>query len=244
MRFLLSVGSCVLVILILCGPVRAQGKVEVDWREGIVTAVSLGFSKTGIGDARGKMMAQRAARLMALRDIAEFMQGVHVSSETTVEDAMMVGDVVQARVQSVIKQAHQVGDTQFDASDMATVVMQVKFEGNMENVLMPHPGLGTSSGATQTVVETPLQTASSNHVTGLGIDARGLNLVSAMVPKILLEDGQIVYGPGQVNRESAVQNGGLVAYEKDIETAYRNDRVGKSPLTVKAVSGDRDYGHR
>jgi hypothetical protein len=197
MKSLWFVGSWVLVILILCGPVRAQGKVEADWREGLVKAVSLGFSKTGIGDARGKMMAQRAARLMALRDIAEFIQGVHVSSETTVEDAVMVGDVVQARVQSVIKQANQVGETKFDASGMATVTMQVKFEGNMANVLMPQAGFGTLSKDTQQTAAAPSQPASSGNVTGLVIDARGLNLVSAMVPKILLEDGQVVYGSGQ-----------------------------------------------
>ena len=46
---------------------------------------------------------------------------------------------------------------------------------------------------------------------------------------------------GQVSRESAVQNGGLVAYEKDLEAAYRNDRIGKRPLTVKGVAGQGTY---
>jgi hypothetical protein len=233
----------------LVNPVGAQSTVVVDWRAGVVETESVGFSKEGLDETRSKMMSQRAAKLMALRDIAEFIQGVHVSSETTVEDAMMVGDVVQGRVQSVIKQAHQIGATRYDSNGMATVRMRVKFEGNLADALLPQSGFGTFSqlgfgSLPQPGIpdaDHPQAPESTANVTGLVLDARGLNLVSAMVPRILAEDGQVIYGPGQVNRESAVQNGGLVAYEKTLQAAYQNDRVGNAPLTVKAVSGQGTY---
>ena len=62
------------------------------------------------------MMAEKAAQVMALRDMAEFIQGIQLTSETTVEEAMLTGDVVKARVNSVIRQAQQVGKTQYGAT--------------------------------------------------------------------------------------------------------------------------------
>lgn len=129
MWFLRCAIGCVFLLWILGASVWAQGEVEADWEKGIVKAVSHGFAREGLGGMRANMMAQRAARVMALRDMAEFIGGIHVSSETTVEDAMLSGDVISARVNSVIKQAYQVGKTQYDANGMATVGVDVETLG-------------------------------------------------------------------------------------------------------------------
>lgn len=234
MRFLQYAIGCVLLIWLLGAPVWAQGEVEVDWGKGIVKAASHGFARADLEGVRAKMMAQRAARVMALRDMAEFLRGVQITSETTVEDAMLASDMIGARVNSVIKQAHQVGKTQYDANGMATVTMAVQFDGNLADVVLPQDGFGTEMppGA---LPATPADVLPAD-VTGLVIDARGLNLVSAMVPKIMTSDEQIVYGPGNVSRDAAVQNGGLAGYEKDLDAALKNDRVGSRPMVVKGVA--------
>jgi hypothetical protein len=75
--------------------------------------------------------------------------------------------------------------------------------------------------------------------TGLIVDARGLGVRPAMVPKILNEDGKEVYGSAWVNRDYAVREG-MVGYLKDPAAAQANPRVTDKPLMVKAlkVSGD------
>jgi hypothetical protein len=69
--------------------------------------------------------------------------------------------------------------------------------------------------------------------TGLVVDARGLDVQPALIPVLVDENYQEVYGAAFVSREYAVQNG-LSGYSRSMgETDHR--RVGKSPLFVKGL---------
>jgi len=70
--------------------------------------------------------------------------------------------------------------------------------------------------------------------TGLVVDARGLNMRAALIPKLLNEGGQELYRGQYVPHEKAAQNG-LALYSKDLTAAQTNPRVGKNPLTVKGL---------
>ena len=238
-RLLTAGGLTLLLAWVFSVPVRAQVKAQVDWSKGVVKAVARGVPKEGITGVQGRILAERAAKVTALRDMVEFLQGVHVTAETIVEDAALKSDVIRARVDAVIKQARQVGETQFDADGVATVTMAVNLNGNLADVLLPQEGFGSAAPVPEAPAETPATLASG--VSGLIVDARGLNLISAMVPKVMDPEGQIVYGPKLVNRETAVQNGGLAGYEKDLEAAKKNDRVGDNPLVVKGIEARGTY---
>lgn len=73
--------------------------------------------------------------------------------------------------------------------------------------------------------------------TGLVIDARGLNLRAALIPRLLDENGQEIYRGAYVGAEKAAQNG-LALYSRDLTAAQTNPRVGKNPLTVKGARVD------
>lgn len=70
--------------------------------------------------------------------------------------------------------------------------------------------------------------------TGLVIDARGLTLNRAMGPRILDEDGNVLY-PDRKNvpEMSVLQDQGMVAYVRD---AAVTPRSGKEPLIVAALA--------
>jgi len=68
--------------------------------------------------------------------------------------------------------------------------------------------------------------------TGLVIDARGLNMRAALIPRILDEMGQEIYQGQYVLPEKAGQTG-VALYARDLTAAQTNPRVGKNPLTVK-----------
>ncbi len=70
--------------------------------------------------------------------------------------------------------------------------------------------------------------------TGLVIDARGLNMRPALIPKIFDASGQELYQGSYVPSEKAAQNG-LVLYSRDLTAAQTHPRVGKNPLTVKGL---------
>jgi hypothetical protein len=67
------------------------------------------------------------------------------------------------------------------------------------------------------------------------IDVRGLGLRPAMSPRILDQNGGVVYGPGNYTREYAIQNG-VAGYAKGLEKASADDRVKGNPLVIKGVS--------
>mgnify|MGYP003327039389 FL=1 len=71
-------------------------------------------------------------------------------------------------------------------------------------------------------------------MTGLIVDARGLGLRPAMSPKIMDQNGGIVYGPGNFTREYAVKMG-VAGYSKNLEQAQQNPRVTGNPLVVKGI---------
>jgi len=70
--------------------------------------------------------------------------------------------------------------------------------------------------------------------TGLVVDARGLGLKPALLPRIFDEGGNEVYSTRQVGRQSALEQG-LVGYAKDVSAAQRNIRVTDKPLLVKGI---------
>jgi hypothetical protein len=70
--------------------------------------------------------------------------------------------------------------------------------------------------------------------TGLVVDARGLGLKPALLPRILDEGGAEIYSTRQVSRQNAVEQG-LVGYAKDVSAAQRNIRVTDKPLLIKGI---------
>ena len=75
--------------------------------------------------------------------------------------------------------------------------------------------------------------------TGLVIDARGLNMRPALIPRVLDVNGQELYQGQYVPPEKAAQSG-LALYAKDLTAARTNARVGKKPLIVKGFKVNPD----
>ena len=56
-----------------------------------------------------------------------------------------------------------------------------------------------------------------------------------MSPRILNQDGSIVYGPNQYSRDYAASNG-VVGYAKTIEQAKKDPRVQGNPMVIRGTS--------
>ncbi len=93
------------------GGVSSGGKPGIDPRMKTVTAVGTGLIPEGIDARVGRLRAERAAKMDALRNLAERVKGIRLSSTTTVEDYMAKQDIVRARVDAVIKGARVVRTT-------------------------------------------------------------------------------------------------------------------------------------
>jgi len=217
-------------------PSGTSGK--VDWTTGVLTAVGIGAPPAqSANQAQARAMAERAAQVVAYRNLLEAVKGVRVDSTTTVENFMVTSDVIRTEVSGIVQGA-MVMDKKYMSDGSVEVTVGMKLTGALADALLPKtvtPPPTPPSGLTGTL--TP---ASPGQLyTGLIVDARGLGVKPAMAPRILNEDGKEVYGSAWINRDWAVREG-MVGYLKDPVAAQTNPRVADKPLLVKAlkVSGD------
>ena len=209
---------------------------KIDFTTQVITAVGIGAPPANPANpAQARAMAERAAQVVAYRNLLEATKGVRVDSTTLVENFMTTSDVIKAEVSGIIQGA-MIMDKKYMSDGSVEITVGMKLTGALADALLP------KSAATPPVLMTPpagASAAAGRLYTGLIIDARGLNVKPAMAPKVLNEDGKEVYGSAWINRDYAVREG-MVGYMKDRDAAQSNPRVTDKPLTVKAlkVSGD------
>jgi hypothetical protein len=213
-------------------PTGSSGK--VDWTTGVITAVGIGAPPAQPANAaQARAMAERAAQVVAYRNLLEAVKGVRVDSTTTVENFMVTSDVIKTEVSGIIQGA-MVMDKKYMSDGSVEVTVGMKLTGALADALLPKGPTTPQIG-----LATPTPGTQGQLYTGLIVDARGLGVRPAMAPKIVNEDGKEVYGSAWISRDWAVREG-MVGYLKDPVAAQTNPRVTDKPLMVKAmkVSGD------
>jgi hypothetical protein len=209
-------------------PVGSTGK--VDWTTGVLTAVGIGAPPAQPANAaQARAMAERAAQVVAYRNMLEAVKGVRVDSTTTVENFIVTSDAIRTEVSGIIQGA-MIMDKKYMSDGSVEVTVGMKLTGALADALLPKTLPTPPTGLTGALPPgTPGQL-----YTGLIVDARGLGVKPAMAPKILNEDGKEVYGSAWINRDYAVREG-MVGYLKDPVQAQMNPRVADKPLMVKAL---------
>lgn len=213
--------------------VGSSGK--VDWTTGVITAVGIGAPPAQPANAaQARAMAERAAQVVAYRNLLEVLKGVRVDSTTTVENFMVTSDVIRTEVSGIIQGA-MIMDKKYMPDGSVEVTVGMKLTGALADTLLPKGPQTPPTGLTGTLAPaTPGQL-----YTGLIVDARGLGVRPAMAPKIRNEDGKEVYGSAWISRDYAVREG-MVGYLKDPVAAQTNPRVTDKPLMVKALKASGD----
>ncbi len=255
---------CMLVVLptFLLGQgyveqVDPSGRNSINWTQQMVRCTGIGAPNPNQPLAAQRAGALRAAKQDALRNILETIKGINVTSETVVENAMLVSDVIRSRVEGAIR-GFRIVDTRYMSSGDVEVDVEVPLTGVILDALLPTDfgggilmtggqllcptcgqpwpaGKPVPPGVTLIQAGESAEAASGSMVfTGLVVDARGLGIRPAMAPNVMDDRGEEVYGSRFVSREYAVDIG-MVGYEKDVNRARQNERVADNPLIVKGV---------
>ena len=194
----------------------------VDYARRVIVTKGMGLPG-GVGGRGGQI---RAAIMDAQRNYLEVVKGAYITSNSTVEGNMLTGDIIQSRVEGLVKNFMPVDTTYWDDGTIE-VTVEFKMEGEFLDAVLPQ-GMG---GGTLPDYGTPAQ---PQIFTGLIVDARGLGIRPALAPKIVDQNGKEVYGSAMVSREWAIQQG-MVGYAKDPEKAKTNERVSPNPLFIKGL---------
>ncbi|RLG09396.1 hypothetical protein DRN73_09990 [Candidatus Pacearchaeota archaeon] len=156
-----------------------RGDGEINWTQGVIRAEGRGVMDTSLPYAQAKAMAVRAAVVDAQRNLLEIVKGVYITSETTVENAMLKNDVIKTKVEGVIKNARMVGEPQI--------------EGNLVKVVMEIPLYDT--GGIAPVFKEPEETEEKVKIKTpekIAIVVKGEEYKPVIFPKVVDEEGKTV----------------------------------------------------
>lgn len=216
----------------------------INYSNGWVTATGIGaISPLAQSPGQARATAVRAAKIDAMRNLLEAVMAIRVSSETTVRGAAVENDVIKTGVEGMVTGAKMLdingdgevdysGDIRYLSDTSIEIEMGVHMSG-ISSVVLPPTGYAPAP-ATGAAPAEAIPTPGPGTITGVIVDARGLDIRPAMSPKIVDQTGQPVYGPGNFTREYAVKFG-VVGYSKDLQTAQTDQRVTGNPLVVKGI---------
>lgn len=142
--------SCITVVLFLFsagtasaqtfGPAEAVENVgpgKVNWTTNEVFAVGLGApSSDASSPAQARAMAERAAHVVALRNLLETVKGVRVDAETVVENFIVTSDVIRTRVEGIVKGARIV-KKRYLSDGSVEMLVSMPMKGAFLNAVVP-----------------------------------------------------------------------------------------------------------
>ncbi len=178
--------------------------------------------------------AQRMAELLAYRKLAEEIGELRVDSETVMKNLEDINDEVKVSVRKAISGARIVSSTRDNDGNFHCVVRLNVFggENSLANVAVP-------KDLEQEDFPQPKFITIDNKYTGLIVKCNGMEISTAIMPKIKSASDQEIYAPKYLNRQ-VITGRGMVGYADDMDSDVR--RAGANPLIVEAmfISGECD----
>ncbi len=210
---------------------------KVDWEKRVILATGFGAPNKSFDPSRWRISAIRAAELDAMAKLLAITEGITINSTTTVKDFTIAQQEITGRVQGVLRNFKTVA-TRSQPDGTVEVDVVIPIDGDLSNVIIPvelgkKPPLEPQQA--QKVQESQTVQEPGQLYTGMIVNAKGLGVRPAMLPKIVNEDGKEIYGTGYVSRDYAVAQG-IVGYSKDLEKASADTRVTATPLVVKGIA--------
>lgn len=184
-----------------------------------------------------RIMALRAAKVVALREVTEIVDGVSVNGETAVSNAALESDVVRTTVQGIVRGAQVIKEAYDPLSGMAVVYVSVPMTGpnGLIGQLLPQV-IPLVPQQQMPLFMPPADMIQPKDFDGLILDVREKLFKPALINRILTKNGEVVYDPAKVAQEILVERG-AAEYTNDIgkARALLNERGSNNPMVVRAA---------
>ena len=209
--------------------IEQKEKGSVNWSRGVVQAKGIGIPLTKMPEnSNDRTVALIDAKLDAFRIISKIIKELRINGTTDVGDYATQDPAIMSKIENMVKNAKAV-KKEYLTDGTVKIEMEVNLRGGFAQLVLPKDIKPLDSIALVT-----MNKASSPVFTGLVVDAKGLGVRPVMVPRIIDENNQEVYGSAFVSREYAVQQG-MSGYARNLKEVLNNQRVADHPLVVKGL---------
>jgi hypothetical protein len=215
----------------------------IDWAKAVVTAwgISTPIKKDAVMPKTNNSKALSEAKNRARHKLLETVKGIRIDADESVGDVADRNKTVMAQIQDMVYHAVEIEKLRKYMSDGSIEIhLQLNLHGGFSQLILP-PQIRQIEMIKQLNPEESVSNlrsnAGANSYTGLLVDARNIEAIPALVPKLLDENLTEVFGPAFVSREFVVQRG-MAAYYEDLESAKADPRIANQPLVVKALRTD------
>ena len=202
---------------------------SINWSRGVIQAKGIGIpSKKMSENSNARTVALTDAKLSAFHMILEIIKELRINGTTVVGDYAIQDPAIMSKIENMVKNA-KVVKKEYLTDGTVKIEMEVNLRGGFAQLILPKEikPLDSIKLVTMNKSSTPV-------FTGLVVDAKGLSVKPVMVPKIIDENNQEVYGSAFVSREYAVQQG-MSGYARNLKQILNNQRVADHPLVVKGL---------
>jgi hypothetical protein len=202
---------------------------KINWSNGVAEAVANGSSPKGtLGPNQARTMARIEAISSARLNLLEIINGIQIESRTWIKDLSARSETIREGIYRLLINSRLVDiEHKKDGSVTAKVAMEVI--GPLAELVLPESIVSISP-----VKQAKAPNNNSDHHTGLVVDCRGFKVETALAPRIVDEDGKVVYGSAYVSRDYAIKRG-MAGYLKDVESALIHPRIGPKPFVFKGL---------
>lgn len=206
----------------------------IDWGARVVRARGSGVVDPGDPNpARARLMAERAAVVVAQRNLLEILKGVRVDADTRVENFVTKFDVIYTHLEGIVKGARQVGPAQFDS---ASGVVEVELEVNLVGAQSVAEALAPALGQTKTAA--PEMQASGvreffQKYSALVFDAGNSGLKPSLFPKIYDSAGNLLLDTKELYQYTGTTGQKVVHYIGKLDEILSRPEFANQPLVLK-----------
>lgn len=233
--------------------IESTGVTSINWSESYIEAEGMGKVPESVQEKpKAYVLALETAKANAFRNLLEAAKSVRVDSLTELRDLMRQDEAFKAKVDALIYKS-RIEEREFSYSQKTVrVVIRMPLRGDLIRAILPYykvrkietvGSIPSVQAATNGQAAMPAP-ADSNPVSpeqksaavqsGVIIDAKGIQPGPALLPRILDETGREIYGPLQVDLETAARVG-FAGYFRCTGCPRAENRVESKPIIVKAI---------
>ena len=197
-------------------------------------------AKDALTTGQKRLTAQRAAEIIAYRNLAQFLDGIAVVGDSMTRDLQMRYDFVRTAVTGFVKGAQVVYKDYNEKDEVALVLVKVGMSGPASFGELMYKKLLDNKEAVREITGEQkvavLKPAPVEPYDGMIIDATAESFRPALINRILTQKGELLYDPSKISQQVLVERG-CGEYTNSVAKAKTvlESRGVKNPLVVKAA---------